>query len=473
MHHRSRLVPLIALASLAACAEAPTTPQSSLGAGPMLSVAAEGAPAQHVVVFKNRAPADFAARVDALGGMVEMNHELGIAVVSGMPEANAAALLAQTSAQHVEAMPDFRLVEPAAIGEPRLTALELGSESIASVANPAGAILFADQWNLRAVNAPAAWAAGRLGDASVRVAILDTGIDYLLPDLNGLVDLTRSASFVAFDNQLAAQRFPTRHNTTDLHYHGTNVATQVSSKAFAYAGVTSKTTLMSVKTCSANTALGCPGLIQGFLFAIDNGADVINMSLGGWFAKSDYPGTIAAYNRLMNYARQKGVTVVVAAGNSSIDLDRNTNVPLLDSLGNVAERVHIPSFFTTYCDAAHVICVAATGRNDAPASYTNFGRSAIDVSAPGGDAGAWVYALCPQSSLLFNCRGGYYSLGVAGTSQAAPHVAGLAALAVQDVGRDPAKVKAYIRNSADAIDGGNSAHHGKGRINVGRAVGAN
>jgi subtilisin family serine protease len=136
------------------------------------------------------------------------------------------------------------------------------------------------------------------------------------------------------------------------------------------------------------------------------------------------------------------------------------------------ERAHVPSFFAAYCDATHVICVAATRMNDVPASYTNYGRSAIDVAAPGGSAGEWVYSLCSQTSLLYGCSGGYYVIGVAGTSQAAPHVSGLAALAVEDVGRSPSEVRAYIRNSADAIGGGNTPFYGKGRINVARAVGA-
>ena len=296
---------------------------------------------------------------------------------------------------------------------------------------------------------------------------------HLLPDLAGRVDLSRSVSFEPLDDLYAAVYYPGRHPSTDLHYHGTNVATQASSNAWAYAGVTSKTTLMSVKVCSFLG--GCSGVAEGILHAVDNGADVINMSLGGWFAKSAFPGAVAAYNRIMNYAKQQGVTVVVSAGNDSNDLDTHKNIAIRDAEGNVIDRAHVPSFFSTYCDATHVICVSATRRGDVPASYTNYGRSAIDVAAPGGDSGDWVYSLCPQTSLIFFCEDGYYTLGVAGTSQAAPHVAGLAALAVEDVGRNVARVRAYIRNSAHRVpgQGGNSPYYGKGRIDVGAAVGAN
>lgn len=434
------------------------------------------APTRHVVVFSGNAPADFETRVAALGGEVTMNHALGIAVVVGLDAEAAAALKGQVSAQHVEELPRFELIAPAALTEPIRTSLDATSAALAgnttSIEDPSSAILYANQWNMRQVNAEAAWAAGRLGSEDVTVAILDTGIDYLLPDLVGRVDLSRSVSFEPEDDLYAAFYFPDRHPSIDLHYHGTNVATQVASNAWAYAGVTSKTTLTSVKVCSVLG--GCHGVIEGILYAIDSGADVINMSLGGWFKRAAFPGTVSAYNSIMNYALQQGVTIVVAAGNDSNDLDTNHNIGVVrDAAGRIIERAHVPSFFATYCDATHVICVSSTRRGDVPSSFTNYGRSSIDVAAPGGGSGDWVYSLCPQTSLLFNCAGAYYSLGVAGTSQATPHVAGLAALAVEDVGRSPAQVRAYVRNSADAIDGVSSAYYGMGRINVGAAVGAN
>ncbi len=423
-------------------------------------------PTRYLVVFASSAPAGFDAAVTELGGSVLLNHAIGVAVVEGLDDATAAELQKRVHAQYVVPDAEFQLLEPTAVAEP-----ERAASVPLSPTDPTAALGYYRQWNMRQIHAPEAWAAGRLGSSSISVAILDTGIDYLLPDLAGLVDLSRSASFEPRDDTLVMDYFPGRDLTTDLHFHGTNVATQVASNAVYYAGVTSQTTLMSVKVCSVYG--GCHGVYQGILFAIDHGADVINMSLGGWFRKSAYPGEVAAYNRLMNYAKQKGVTIVVAAGNDANDLDRQNNIFVgYDEDGNEI-RTHVPSFFATYCDAAHVICVAATRMDDAPASYTNYGRSAVDVAAPGGDSGEWVYSLCSQTSLLYTiCGTGLYSIGVAGTSQATPHVSGLAALAVEDVGRSPARVGAYIRNSADPIGGGNTPYYGKGRINVARAVGA-
>ncbi|MBR9988239.1 MAG: S8 family serine peptidase, partial [Gemmatimonadetes bacterium] len=268
MQHRTTALTMVALTLVAtACVDdsltAPPT-SDAVAIGTSLSSVAlteQQVPAKHLIVFKGKAPADFEQKVAALGGTVTLNHHIGIAVVSGLDAADAPTLGKQVKATHVEEMPAFELIEPAALSqlEPvALTAEMMGSGAgVNSAANPAGAILFANQWNMQQVNAPAAWAAGRLGSPDVTVAILDTGIDYMLPDLAGLVDLSRSVSFEPIDDLYAAYYFPSRHPSTDLHYHGTNVATQVASQAWAFAGVTSGTTLMSVKVCSVLG--GCHG----------------------------------------------------------------------------------------------------------------------------------------------------------------------------------------------------------------------
>jgi len=153
----------------------------------------------------------------------------------------------------------------------------------------------------------------------------------------------------------------------------------------------------------------------------------------------------------------------------------------------------------------HVVCVSAigpttaTGAADAPAFYTNFGRSAISVAAPGGNADAangfpvlawpwgadyasWVWSLCSKTAIVefddagtpsLPCIGGTTLLGEIGTSQASPHVAGLAASIIAEQGKGrPSQVKATILKSAvDLGPTGTDPLYGRGRIDVARALG--
>jgi lantibiotic leader peptide-processing serine protease len=236
--------------------------------------------------------------------------------------------------------------------------------------------------------------------SSVRVGILDTGIDYLHPDLYGRVDLAASRSFLSAAENA---RVPAGANLiADLNYHGTHVAATVASNGLAAAGVTSQTTLVGFKVCAPGTAANgftgtCPtsGTLAAILTAADMGLDVINMSLGGAFQRvgasargGDGPSFIATINQVLNYANRKGTTIIVSAGNSAFDLGRNE----IPATGGGMTK--IPGLYVSYCDAPAVICVSATGPTaqgsvngpwtnvDALASYSNYGRGAIDLAAP-------------------------------------------------------------------------------------------
>jgi subtilisin family serine protease len=418
---------------------------------------------QYLVELKGRA-VDFAEQVEALGGTVLFQHDIGIAWVGGMTPETAAELGALKSVKAIQQDAIFEL-------DPLFDESTIESaDAIASPDDPTTASRYARQWNMRAIEADMAWARGRLGSPGVTIAILDTGIDYLYPDLASHVDLSRSVSFVPFDDFLVGLFFPARHPVTDLHFHGTHVAMIASSNSDILAGVTTQTTLMGVKVCSVLGTCPFGAVIAGILHAADNGADVANMSLGGAFTKAGSKGLVGFINRTFNYAKNQGMTIVVSAGNDAADLDHNGNE------------------YATYCDTPAVICVSATGPTaaasvngpwtnvDAPASYTNFGNSAINVAAPGGTGASFpwslVWSACSTSSLLIpDCQTGIFILGVAGTSQAAPHVSGLAALVVEDVGRRPGRVKTKIQQGADDLGKkGNDPYYGKGRINVDKTV---
>jgi subtilisin family serine protease len=439
---------------------------------------------RHVVVFAaERVPSDFAERIASLGGAVEAALDrIGVAAVTGLTE---------TAAAELAASPDIRAVEPDVIAAPPQDAATLddafadqaASETIAAAvatASPTSALFFARQWNLRAVFADQAWAAGLLGSRDVVVAILDSGIDYLHPDFVGLVDLERSTSFVPEDVMPA--RYAGRLPISDLHGHGTFVASIVASNAQVVAGVNRYVTLLAVKVNDSTRATSVGRILSGIVYAADQGADVINLSDGRERDKSGNPGIVAGFERAVNYAFRKGALLVTVPFNDAADLDHN------------GDLVRLP------CEAANAICVSATAPTggagvagpwenvDARAPYSAFGRSAVDVASPGGAGAGFpllftkVWVPCTSTWTATSgrpeCRSNSVPLGSRvtqslGTSFAAPHVAGLAALLVAQLGHgNPALIRARILESADDLgDPGVDPFYGKGRINIARALG--
>ncbi len=267
----------------------------------------------------------------------------------------------------------------------------------------------------------------------------------------------------------------------------------VSSNSGRFAGVTTRTTLFGVKVCIVFNSCSTGAILNGIVYAVNHGADVINMSLGGAFPKSAFPGFVSLINRVFDYANKNGTLIVVAAGNEGSDLDHNGNI------------------YATYCNSPHVVCVSATGPTgaatgvgpfinpDAIAPYTNFGRSAISLAAPGGGVttiNAFVWGPCSQTALAWHqpprptptsplpppvidgplCPRslGLFRLGGAGTSFSSPHVAGVAASVIASTGRQsPSQVRAILRNTSDDLgQPGTDPFYGKGRVNAARAVGA-
>ena len=494
--HICRALGAVAVLALQACGDdrAPTelVPGS---AAPTTSEAPPGEDGRYIVVFAaERVPADFGERVARLGGSVEATLDvIGVAAVTELTEAAAAELAAAK---------DVRAVEPEALkstsdddgGSDEVSAEEAVPEAPAAPADataspPTKAQFWLRQWNMRAIFADKAWAAGHLGSRDVVVAILDTGIDYLHPDLDGLVDLSRSKSFAAAnaDDPTIQRRFSGRLPISDLRGHGTGMAAIVGSNAVHFAGVNRDVTLLAVKIWNRLGVGPLSQLLSGIVYAADQGADVINVSGSYNIDKSQTPGTVAAVERAANYAFRKGALLIGIAGNDAVDLDHN------------GDMVRLP------CEAANALCASATGPTaadsvngpwtdvDARADgvngkpYSAFGRSAIHVAAPGGAAAQFrrVWLPCPTTQTEFAfapaCRPGFvlppfmpFPLSQCqGTSCSAAHVTGLAALLVAQMGKgNPALIRSRILQSADDLgEPGTDPYYGKGRINIARALG--
>jgi hypothetical protein len=217
----------------------------------------------------------------------------------------------------------------------------------------------------------------------------------------------------------------------DVYGHGTHVAgiaAAMTDNGMGVAGLGYSSTIMDVKVLDDNGMGAYSWIVSGIIWAVDNGADIINMSLGGSFASS-------AMEDAVNYAWETGVVVVAAAGNNG------DSTPMY------------PAYYV------NCIAVAATDANDAKASWSNYGDW-VDVAAPG----VSIY------STLKNNDYGYMS----GTSMASPHVAGLAALVlatVSDTDGD-GKLNDEVRNEIETTcDDINVAGVGSGRINAYQAVG--
>jgi len=248
-------------------------------------------------------------------------------------------------------------------------------------------------WGVARVNAPAAWTAG--GGAGVKVAVIDTGIDCGHPDLR--------CDFSAGTNVVDPGSAP-----MDDNEHGTHVAGTIAGRGTnGPLGVAPKATLIPVKVLDGSGSGSLSDIVGGIDWAADAGVDVINMSLGG-------PNGSAALQRAVEKALKAGVVVVAAAGNS----------------GPGPDTVGFPGGYPG------VIAVAASDKDDQVAKFSSRG-GAVAFIAPG----VKIPSTVPG--------GGVKELS--GTSMASPHVAGLAALALERGAKGPAGVRRAFAAAASPL----------------------
>ncbi len=334
------------------------------------------------------------------------------------------------------------------------------------------------QWGHDAIDAPEAWTAGHRGNG-VKVAVLDTGFDLDHPDL--APNIIGQASFVPGEGPSYALGNPFSHGT---HVAGTIAAAD---NAFGTIGVAPEAKLLLVKVLPDAGSGDFSWLLQGILYAVSEEADVINMSLGAYLPRNGENGAytkeaqelIVAITRVTNYAYQKGVTIIAAAGNDAINGNKDQS------------GIHLPS------GVPNVISISATApvgwasdpttNLDVFTDYSNYGTADVAFAAPGGNVWDGVLGNCTVAGLLRPCyvfdlvfstgsslipgQALYYWSG--GTSMASPHAAGVAALIIGKNGGSmpPSQVEAAMRASADDLGKpGKDPYFGHGRVNALRAV---
>jgi len=260
------------------------------------------------------------------------------------------------------------------------------------------------------------------GENSVKVAVVDTGIAYenyskycQAPDLAQTCFLS-GYDFINGDS-----------HPNDDNNHGTHVAgtiAQSTNNNQGVAGVAFNTCLMPVKVLDSQGSGSYAVVAQGIRWATDQGAKIINLSLGG--SASDN-----TLKEAVKYAFEKGVTVIAACGNEN------------------SANCLFPAAYDEY-----VISVGATQYDEQKAPYSNYGPS-LDLMAPGGNTkidqnnDGYVDGVLQQTfkSSLQTCNFGYYFFQ--GTSMAAPHVSGVAALLLaKGNANNPQEIRTILQETA-------------------------
>ncbi len=336
-------------------------------------------------------------------------------VSNAIPESSVSSIslalpvVAQSTAPPYSSIFGYGLVDAAAA-----VANVLGLAALPAVTEVGGG-----NWSLEAINAPEVWAKGYTGQGVV-VAVVDSGVDYTHPDLknniwvntreiagngldddhNGYIDDIVGWDYVDYDN-----------SPLDGTGHGTHVAGTIAAElnTFGATGVAYGAKVMPVRVLDANGNGSYARIAEGVYYAVDNGANIINLSIGG----TTYSAQLQA---AIQYATDRGVLVISAAGNN----------------GGVS-----PLFPASLASQVGIAVGAVDLYNQMPSFSARSGATPVSyVVAPGVN----IFSTTPNNTYGFNT----------GTSMAVPHIAGVAALLLSAKPTlTPAQLTALLTNTAN------------------------
>ncbi|WP_395245127.1 S8 family serine peptidase [Agromyces sp. MMS24-K17] len=476
----------------------------------------EGAEQEYVVLFTEGAStADARAAVAAAGGtIVSENTDVGVATVATTNAEFAADAAAQGA---IQGTAQNRVIgdvpEDKASDEQIRKADAVEEETKVAGANAKGSKpgqgggaaknepLASYQWDMQQIGATADGSYKyEKGSKQVRVGIIDTGVDGSHPDIAPNFDAKLSRNFttdIPFDANGGYIDGPCEDEPdqscsdpadVDEDGHGTHVASTIGApiNGIGIAGVAPNVTLVNLRAGQDSGYFFLQPSVDALTYAGRTGIDVVNMSyyVDPWlFNCASHPADspedqqeqqtiVAAMQRALDFARNRGVTLVAAAGNEASDytkvLSDATSPDFADVPGEAAyvrDLLDPASCVSVPSESRGVISVSSTGVSKRKAYYSNYGNGYIDVAAPGGDVydtatntrdiSKAILAAYPKSlaeangeidengeptveyvvkSCDKNGKSCAYYQYLQGTSMASPHAAGVAALIVSKYG---------------------------------------